>query len=222
MCNFSLNRTGRVTLVVIAVALSTTVAISPADAGTSVEARLETAGRYFRTAELARRGNPVRAVSYAKAETLAAQVIRDNPSAAEAHFLLFAARGRRLLDESGRPSPRNFWKFSGLNKHLSRTLELDPGHARALAAKGGLLLDLPPYLGGDVQAARRHLERAIKLNPTGPGTRLSLARVLVRQGLRGRAREQALLAAHYSCRRRKSHALREAEEFLRTLDSGSL
>ena len=136
--------------------------------------------------------------------------------------MLFAARGRRLVEESGRPSPSNFWKFSGLNKHLARALELDPANANALAAKGGLLLDLPRYLGGDVKAARHHLERALQLNPTGPRTRLTLARALARQGLAGPAREQALLAAHYACVRRRHADLREAEQLLDSLPGNAL
>jgi len=210
----------------IAVAALTMVTVtmltSPARAGTSDELRTEIAKRYFRTAERAEPGSKTRRNYYMKAERLAESLVSDAPHIAEGHFLLFAARGRRLLDESGKPSASNFWKFSGLNKHLSRTLELDPSHAHALAAKGGLLLDLPPYLGGDVKSARRHLERAIQLNPTGPGTRLTLARALVRQGLREPAREQALLAAHYACRRRKQAALREAERLLTSLDRNSL
>ena len=95
-------------------------------------------------------------------------------------------------------------------------------HAHALAAKGGLLLDLPSFLGGDVGAARRHLERAVQLNPTGPTTHLSLARALNKQGLSAAAREHALLAAHYACVRRTRTVLAEAEEFLAELDGDSL
>jgi hypothetical protein len=196
--------------------------VSSASAGTTPAARLETAARYFRTAERSEPGSAVRRSYYLKVERLAESLVTDAPDIAEGHFLLFAARGRRLLDESGKPSPSNFWKFSGLNKHLSRTLELDPSHAHALAAKGGLLLDLPSYLGGDVKAAQRHLERAVQLNPTGANTRLTLARALVRQGLRQPARDQALLAAHYACLRRKQGALRDAERLLASLDRDSL
>lgn len=190
--------------------------------GASHAARLETIERYFRTAERAEPGTAARRAFYLKAERMAEALVADAPHVAEAHFMLFAARGRRLVEETGHPSPRNFWKFSGLNKHLARTLELDPRHAHALAAKGGLLLDLPPYLGGDLTAARRHLERALQINPTGARTRLTLARALARQGLRGQAREEALLAAHYACLRREHAHLRAAEELLRSLASDAL
>ena len=157
------------------------------------EVTLELAMRQFRMAEHAGPGTPLRIAAYIDAERMAEELVARDPDEAQAHFLLFAARGRRLVEESGRPTIGNFWKFAGLGKHLKRTLELDPRHANALAAKGGMLLDLPGFLGGDVDAARGYLEDALKLNPTGPGTRLTLARALARQGLEGPAREQLSL-----------------------------
>jgi hypothetical protein len=147
-------------------------------------------------------------------------IVRNDPNSADAHFLLFAARGRRILEDNGVPSVGELWTLKDLNKHLLRTLELDPAHADALAARGGLLLDLPRYLGGDIEAARWHLERAIAVNPTGPGTRLCLARALMRQGHTQQAREQALLAAHYACRKRTAMPLAEAEKLLAELSPG--
>jgi len=196
-----------------------------ADASMSPEARLEVARRHFRMAELSQPGSPSRQINYMKAEELAERALTDDPRSADAHFMLFAARGRRLLERGGRPSVSTLWKFTGLKKYLTRALELDPAHANALAAKGGLLLDLPSYLGGDVGEARDHLERALALNPTGPGTRLSLARALRKQGLVEPAREQARLAAHYACMKRTVAPLTAAEEFLSELselDSSAL
>jgi hypothetical protein len=144
-------------------------------------------------------------------------IVRDDPNSADAHFLLFAARGRRILEDNGVPSLSEFWTLKELNKHLLRTLELNPTHADALAARGGLLLDLPRYLGGDIESARWHLERAVAINPTGPGTRLCLARALMRQGHAQEARDQVLLAAHYACRKRTAMPLAEAEKLLAEL-----
>ena len=207
-------------------AITLTIAIpssrSPAHAGMTNAARLETAMRFFRTAEHSTPGSAIREISYRKAEELARKVVSKDPDSAEANFLLFAARGRRLLGDGTRPSVVQLWRFSGLRKYLTRTLELDPSHADALAAKGGILLDLPPILGGNVQEARTHLERALELNPTGPGTRLTLARALKRQGLVEPAREQARLAAHYACVKRTRTALTQAERFLTELDSEAL
>ncbi|RMF22425.1 MAG: hypothetical protein D6760_07490 [Deltaproteobacteria bacterium] len=159
--------------------------------------------------------------NYRLAEELAEQVLEDNPQSAEANFMLFAARGRRLMAQ-GAPSITNFWRFSDLNKYLTRTLELDPNHANALAAKGGLLLDLPRFLGGSTTQARALLERAVELNPTGVATRVALAKALLRQGEREPARQQLRLAAHYACVVRRRTELLEAERLLTDLEQGRL
>jgi hypothetical protein len=183
--------------------------------------RLEEAQRYFRTAELAEDASPVKGAAYAKAEALAAQLVAADSTNAEAHFLLFAAQGRRLLHESGRPSVTNFWKYADVNAHLDRALELNPRHANALAAKGGILIDLPAVLGGDPEVGRQMLERAVQLNPTGLGTRVTLARALLAKGARDDARQHLLLAAHYACRKREAAPLVQAEGLLAKLPAGS-
>ncbi|RMD84131.1 MAG: hypothetical protein D6815_04885 [Candidatus Dadabacteria bacterium] len=135
--------------------------------------------------------------------------------------MLFAARGRRMMAEGG-PTLTNFWRFTRLNKYLDRALELDPNHANALAAKGGLLLDLPPFLGGDPARALPFLEKALAINPTGVATRVALAKALLRQGEREPARRHLLLAAHYACIVRRRNELQEADRLLRELASGRL
>jgi tetratricopeptide (TPR) repeat protein len=190
--------------------------------GTLPDHRLDEAKRFFRTAELADPRASIRDSAYSQAQRLAEQVIASDPSNADAHFIVFAARGRRLLHDCGKPSLTNFWKYSAINKHLSRALELDPRNANALAAKGGILLDLPAALGGDPEAGRQLLERAVEINPTGLGTRVTLARALLAHGDRDGARQHLVLAAHYACIKREAAPLMQAENLLAKLTSGSL
>jgi len=189
--------------------------------GLSNEARLEVAERHFRAAELADEGSMIRSASYSKAAQLAEEVVAQDPRNSAAHFILFAARGRPLLD-GGSVSVTNIWKYAGLNDHLTKALELDPKNANALAAKGGILLDLPSFLGGNPAAGRDLLVRALELNPTGLGTRVTLARALLEEGERESARRHLLLAAHYACVKREASALMKAEELLGRLDGGAL
>jgi Flp pilus assembly protein TadD len=185
------------------------------------DARLEHARRLFRTAELAMPDSPVRVPAYSEAEAIASQVVAEDATNAEAHFLLFATRGRRLLHDVGKPSMKNFWKYARANEHLDRALELDPRHAHALAAKGGILLDLPSTLGGSVAAARELLERAVELNPTGVGTRVTLARALLKDGESDDARRHLLAAAHYACRKGEKEPLAQVERLLSSLAAAS-
>jgi Flp pilus assembly protein TadD len=202
--------------------IAITVVLAGSEAAGAVgDARLEQARRLFRTAELALPDSPVRVPAYSEAEALASQVVAEDAFNAEAHFLLFATRGRRLLHDVGKPSMRNFWKYARANEHLDRALELDPRHAHALAAKGGILLDLPATLGGSVAAARELLERAVELNPTGVGTRVTLARALLKDGESDDARRHLLAAAHYACRKGEKEPLAQVESLLGSLAAAS-
>ncbi len=175
---------------------------------------VDRADRYLRMAEQHPEGQG-RESAYRKAEELAEEALSSDPDCAHAHFLIFAARGRRVMEGS---MASIVLELPSLNAHLDRALELDPRHARALAVKGGVLLDLPGFLGGDLKEAKRYLRRAVELNPTGPGTRVVLAKALIREGSRSAARKQLELAAHYACVRRDASALSAAGELLATLD----
>ena len=54
-------------------------------------------------------------------------------------------------------------------KHcVLQAIELNPKHAPALQMMGGLLIELPWFLGGDEQKAQAYLERAIVADGTTP------------------------------------------------------
>src|SRR5262245_10880539 len=76
-----------------------------------IDARIEQAQRLFRAAERADEG-PSKDSAYAAAERLAKQILETDPDNAEAHFLLFAAQGRQLMQHDGKPSLTNLWKYA--------------------------------------------------------------------------------------------------------------
>ena len=183
---------------------------------------IDQARQHLRMAELMDIGNTGRLDQYRVAERLAETALRDNPLSAEAHFLAFVAKARRLqVATGGIARLAMVFELASLDKHLDRALELDPRSAHVLAAKGVWLLERPRLLGGDRRLALEFLERAAKLNPTGAGTRLALARALVKEGRGAPARGHLLAAAHYACLTRRGRILAEADLLLRRLDSGS-
>ncbi len=91
---------------------------------------------------------------------------------ADAHFAIFANEGRLLLLDGVTPNPVSLLK---VNRELERALELNPDHADALAAKGGLYRQLPWVLGGSLQVAEECLQRAIALDPEAVSARIELA-----------------------------------------------
>jgi tetratricopeptide (TPR) repeat protein len=131
-----------------------------------------------------------------------------NPNSAGANFVYFAAKGRLLLADG---LTKNLIELRKLqHEHLDRAIELDPGYFNAIAAKGGVLLDLPRLLGGDPKEGLRLLRQANRLNPGGPGTRISLAKALARNGDIEEAAAQVRLAAHHACIQGRRKALDEA------------
>ena len=134
---------------------------------------------------------------YRKAIAEADAALTRNPNSAGANFVYFAAKGRILLADG---LTKNLIELRELDrKHLDRAIELDPKYFNAIAAKGGVLLDLPRLLGGDPVEGLRLLKRANQLNPGGPGTRLSLAKALARNGEVEEATKQVRIAAHHAC-----------------------
>ncbi len=188
-------------------------ALSPDIEATRLAADAE---RYLRAAErYPEADSPEQLRLYGKAEAIADEAIQLDGQNATAHFVFFASRGRRLISEGGLAATL---KMTSLNQHLTRALELDPNYANALAAKGGILLDLPFYLGGNAEEAERYLAKAVSLNPTGPGTRITYAKALLRTGKNNDARENLMRAAHYACVTRRAEVLAQATSLLADLD----
>lgn len=152
--------------------------------------------------------------AYTEGLALAKRAVAADDSNADAHFALFGNNGRLMLLNGIRANPLNLLKASS---ELERTLALDPNHADALAARGGLYRQLPWMLGGSLEKAEADLRRAVALNPSAVGARIELARVYREKGQAGLGRpllEEAARLAKEQARRRK---LEEAEELLREI-----
>ncbi|MFP6664887.1 MAG: hypothetical protein VCC00_11840 [Deltaproteobacteria bacterium] len=110
--------------------------------------------------------------AYEEARKHAERAIELLPENAEARFLLFAAKGR-VAQLDGLASAA--FQLTALNRELDYVLQLDPDHTDALASRGGMLVKLPFFLGGDQEKGIEFLERAVELADQGVGARLELA-----------------------------------------------
>ncbi len=152
---------------------------------------------------------------YRRARDEAQAALARNPDSAGANFVYFAAQGRILMADG---ITKNFMTLRSLDKqYLDRAIRLDPNYPNALAAKGGVLLDLPSLMGGDADEGLRLLRRANQINPSGVGTRVSLARALARRGDTQEALAEARTAAHYACMQRRRKALEDAVKLITEL-----
>lgn len=175
------------------------------------------AERTLRAAELRLTVDEVTLSLYKRASEEAEAALGRNPNSAGANFVYFAATGRILLADG---ATKNLFTLRNLDKqYLDKALALDPHYANALAAKGGVLLDLPSLLGGDAREGLRLLRRANELNPGGVGTRVSLAKALAHDGAIDEARLQARRAAHLACIQGRKKAFDEASALLEQIGS---
>jgi len=132
---------------------------------------------------------------------------------ADAHYARFANQGR-IMQLEGAVNPLSLLI---VNRELERTLKLNPNHADALAARGGMYRQLPWALGGDLEKAADYLSRAVALDPDACGSRIELAETYRDMGHPERSVPLLEKAAEVAERMHKQRQLYQARELLTQL-----
>lgn len=127
--------------------------------------------------------------AYDKGLKAATQAMMLHPDDAENHFLYAANLGSAT---QLRGITSGVVNLSEVIKHVDRAIELDPHHAPSLQMKGGLLAELPWYLGGNAILAKNYLRRAIEADGKYTNARIILAKLLITEGKLEQARAQLL------------------------------
>lgn len=120
-----------------------------------------------------------KSAAYREGRELARQAIEADEANPDAHYAMFATNGR-IMEMEG--AVANLITVFRAKKELDRALELDPDHARSVAAKGIMLHRLPWLLGGRDGKAEQFLLRAIELDPHVVDARVELARLYAENG----------------------------------------
>ncbi len=157
----------------------------------------------------------VEMAAYREALDFARRAVAADERNPDAHFAVFASEGSIMLRTGASVNPINLMK---VNRELDRALELNPHHADALAAKGGLYRQLPWILGGDLSKAEDCLTRAVALDPNAVTARIELAATYRDMGQPERGLplvERALQIAQGQGRRRKTAEAQHLLEELR-------
>jgi hypothetical protein len=115
----------------------------------------------------------VREEAFTTGKRLAERAVELNDQSAAAHFALFCNMGEILRLDGEQLS--SVFKFRGVMRELDRTLALDPGHLKAMASKGILLVKLPRMLGGDTKTGERLLRQVIEADSNAVSSRIVLA-----------------------------------------------
>lgn len=150
--------------------------------------------------------------AYREGVELAQKAIDADDNNADAHFAMFANQGRIMLYEGVIANPATLVRAT---RELNRTLEIDPNHADALAAKGGMYRQLPWILGGSKEKASEYLARSVELDyEHACGARIELAELYVDLGYPERSVPLLKKAVEVAKRDNKPEKLKRARALL--------
>jgi hypothetical protein len=131
--------------------------------------------------------------AYRKGAKAAQRAFELQDSNAHAHFLYVANLGSA---ERLKGFANAAMKVQEVRQHVARAIELDQKHAQSLQMMGGLLMELPWFLGGDERKAQEYLERAIAADGNFTNARILLARLYRKQDRVEDAKQQLEAVIH--------------------------
>ena len=152
---------------------------------------------------------------FERGQELAEQAVAVDERNAEAHFALFCNMGE-LMRLDGE-SVSSVMMLRRLMAEIDRTLELDPTHTDALAAKGTLLIRLPRLLGGDARKGEELLRQVVQQDPNAVSSRLVLAKTCEERGDRDEALAFATRALQIARAQGRADKVAEAQAMLAEL-----
>lgn len=155
---------------------------------------------------------------YQRGLALAQRAVDLDDENSDAHFAVFGNKGRILLLEGVGANPVSLLQVNG---DLERALELNPNHADALTAKGGLYRQLPWVLGGSLTVAENCLTKAIRIDPEAVSARIELAATYREMGQPQRSLPLLEKAAAIAERQGKQRQLREARDLMKELGASA-
>jgi tetratricopeptide (TPR) repeat protein len=137
--------------------------------------------------------NGDRRSAYEEGAKAAERAMELQDSSAQAHFLYAANLGSA---ERIKGLTYAAMRVKEIKQHVARAIELDPTHAQALQMMGGLLMELPWFLGGDKKHAQGYLERAVAADGNFTNARILLAKLYKNQNRIDEAKEQLKAVIH--------------------------
>ena len=160
-------------------------------------------------------GRDARKEHFDRGQALGERAVALDERSADAHFGLFCNLGELMrLDGENMTSVLGFRRMMA---ELDRTLELNPEHTDALAAKGTFLIRLPRLLGGDAEKGEAMLREVIQKDPSAFSSRLTLARTCEARGDRDEALAFAARALQIARAQGRSDKVAEAQATLAEL-----
>lgn len=192
------------------------------DGGVTSGLLVQLASTYFDLADDWLTDDKRRQEAYEAGAGAAEQALQLDDSNADAHFFHAANLGsaQRLRGLTNAAMVVKEIKHCAM-----RAIELNPRHAQALQMMGGLLMELPWFLGGDEKKALEYLERAIAADGNFTNARILAAKLYTKQGRVDDAKRQleAVIRAehpHYRYAWERTYKP-EAERLLKEMAGGT-
>jgi tetratricopeptide (TPR) repeat protein len=184
----------------------------------SPELLVKVSSTYFDLADDFLTDKAERQAAYEEGAKAAKQAFQLDESNADAHFFHAVNLGNatRL-----RGVTSGALAINEIKSCVERAIEINPKHAQALQMMGGMLLELPRFLGGSEKKAQEFLERAIAADGNYANARILVAKLYRKQGRIEEATTQlkAVVQAehpHYRYTWERKYKL-EAEHMLKEL-----
>ena len=192
------------------------------DEPSSPELLVKVASTYFDLADDFLTDKVKRQAAYEEGAKAAKQAFQLDETNADAHFFHALNLGNAARLEGGTSGAL---VVKEIKSCVSRAIEINPKHAQALQMMGGMLLELPWFLGGNEKQAQEYLERAIAADGNYANARILVAKLYGKQGRIEDARKQleAVIQAehpHYRFAWERKYKP-EAEQILKELTRNS-
>ncbi len=156
-----------------------------------------------------------RKAHFDRGQALAERAVALDDDSADAHFALFCNLGELMRLDGENLS--QIFQLRRLMSEIDRTLELNPEHVDAMAAKGTLLVRLPRLLGGDSTRGEAMLREVLQRDPNAFTTRLTLANLCEARGERDEALAFATRALQIAREQGRADKVAEAQAALAEL-----
>jgi tetratricopeptide (TPR) repeat protein len=148
------------------------------DGKPSAELLVRVSSTYFDLADDLLTDEKRRREAYEAGAKVAQQAFELDESNADAHFFhavnLGSAERLKGLTNAA-------MVVKEITRCAQRAIDLNPNHAQALQFMGGLLIDLPWFLGGDERKAHQYLERAVAADTNYTNAHLLLAKLYMKE-----------------------------------------
>jgi tetratricopeptide (TPR) repeat protein len=149
------------------------------EGNSSPELLVRVASTYFDLADDWLKDETKRREAYEAGAKAAEQALKLDDSNADAHFFHAVNIGSAARLKGATNAAL---VIQEMKTCVLRAIELNPKHAPALQMMGGMLIELPWFLGGNDKKAQQYLERAITADGNYTKARLLVAKLYKKQG----------------------------------------